>query len=122
MKHPLAIIALALAPAGAFANTYVERTYAPDGRLIATYMNAGTDAIHAGADNMADQRLAEDVALAIASEPALHGATVTVAAHNGRVSLSGSAESLDQAHRAEQVAGGVAGVASVSGTLDPQGG
>ena len=81
-----------------------------------------TSAIHAGANNAADQDLAERVADAIADEPRLDGATVTVAANNGDVSISGSAESPEQAAIAEQVARDVAGAGAVSGTLSPTGG
>ena len=81
-----------------------------------------SSAIHAGADNPADQALAERVADAIADEPRLDGITATVAANNGDVSLSGSARSPEQAAIAEQVAREVAGPGSVSGTLSPTGG
>jgi hypothetical protein len=123
----LALAAIAL-PTAANANTYIERTVTSDGRIIdqrilegRTVFGPEDSAIHAGAANVADDMLARDVAAAIAAEPALEGATVTVAARGGRVSLSGSAQSLDQAQRVERVARSVAGVASVSGTLDPQG-
>lgn len=81
-----------------------------------------TSAIHAGANNPADQALAERVADAIADEPRLDGITATVAANKGHVSLSGSAESPEQAAIAEQVAREAAGPGSVSGTLSPTGG
>lgn len=81
-----------------------------------------SSAIHAGANNAADQDLAERVADAIADEPMLDGATVTVAANNGDVSISGSAASPEQAAIAEQVAREAAGPGSVSGTLSPTGG
>ena len=81
-----------------------------------------TSAIHAGANNFADQDLAARVADAIADDPRLDGATVTVAANDGDVSISGSAESPEQASIAEQVAREVAGPGSVSGTLSPTGG
>ena len=81
-----------------------------------------SSAIHAGAANFTDQELAERVADAIADEPLLDGATVTVAANGGDVSLSGSAASPEQAAIAEQVAREVAGAGSVSGTLSPMGG
>ena len=138
----LAAAALAL-PAVAGANVYIERTVTSDGRIVEQrIVDTGPafgpaapvdsriafgpepvdSAIHAGATNVADDARAQAVAAAIAREPALEGATVTIAARNGRVSLSGSAQSLEQAHRAEQVARDVAGVTAVSGTLDPQGG
>lgn len=81
-----------------------------------------SSAIHAGAGNAADQDLAERVADAIADEPLLDGATVTVAANDGEVSLTGSAASPEQAAIAEQVAREVAGPGAVSGTLSEMGG
>ena len=127
--HLLAIGALAL-PTLAAADVYVERTVTSDGRIVeqrvietgAVGFGPSDSAIHAGAASAGDDLLARDVASAIAAEPALEGATVTVSARNGRVSLSGSAKSLEQSHRVEQVARSVAGVLAVSGTLDPQGG
>ena len=141
--HLLAAAALAL-PAVAGANVYIERTVTSDGRIVEQrIVDTGPgfgpaapadsriafgpavpadSAIHAGATNVADDALAQAVATAIARERALEGATVTIAARDGRVSLSGSAQSLEQAQRAEQVARDVAGVTAVSGTLDPQGG
>jgi len=78
--------------------------------------------IHAGANNPADNQLAARVAEALADEPRLDGATVTVAANGGRVSISGSADSPEQGAIAEQVARRVDGVESVSGTLSSTGG
>jgi hypothetical protein len=81
-----------------------------------------SSAIQSGAGNAADAELADRVAAAIADDPRLDGATVTVAANNGRVSISGSAESPEQGPIAERVAREVAGPAAVSGTLSPLGG
>ena len=126
-SHLLATAILAV-PAVASANVYYERTVTSDGRIIEQRVIDRTpsfgpldSAIHSGAANPADDALAHAVARAIAAERAMEGATVTVTARDGRVNLSGSAQNLAQAHRAEQVAREVAGVASVSGTLDPQG-
>lgn len=80
------------------------------------------DAIHSGAGNSADEALADSVAAAIAADSRMHGATVTVSASNGNVSLSGSARTPEQAGHAENIARRVAGVMSVSGTLASQGG
>ena len=77
------------------------------------------DPIHAGGATPADTALAMDVAAALAADPRLEGATITVSASNGGVSLSGSAQSSEQAAYAEQRARGVAGVTAVSGTLSP---
>ena len=80
------------------------------------------DAIHSGAANPADEALADSVAAALAADRRMDGATVTVAANNGRVSLTGSARTPEQAGHAENIARGVAGVGAVSGTLASQGG
>jgi osmotically-inducible protein OsmY len=109
-------VALA-APTLASESSYMrDRNAAFDSKL-----HAPTDAIHAGGASASDDTLANDVAAAIAADPRLFGATATITAVDGRVSLSGSAESVAQATLAEQVARGVAG-AHVSGTLDPLGG
>ena len=130
MKISRLLLAAAVAlPAAATANTYIERVVTADGRVIeqrlvderVVFGPEDASAIHSGASNLADERLAHAVAEAIASERALDGATVTISARDGRVSLSGSARSLAQAHRVEEVARSVAGVTAVSGTLDPQG-
>jgi hypothetical protein len=80
------------------------------------------DAIHSGANNPSDEVLADTVAAALAADRRLDGATITVAANNGRVSLTGSARTPEQAGHAENIARGIAGVTAVSGTLSSQGG
>jgi hyperosmotically inducible protein len=90
--------------------------------LMAVTAPPAPDAIHSGAANSADEALADSVAAALAADSRLHGATITVAANNGRVSLAGSARSPEQAGHAENVARSIAGVTAVSGTLDSQGG
>jgi hypothetical protein len=90
--------------------------------LLPTAPVEPSSAIHSGANNLADQALADRVATAIADDYRLDGATVTVSANAGRVSISGTAESPEQGPIAEQVARDAAGPASVSGTLSPQGG
>jgi len=79
------------------------------------------DAIHSGAANPSDEALADTVAAALAADRRMDGATVTVAANDGRVSLTGSARTPEQAGHAENIARGVAGVGAVSGTLASQG-
>lgn len=119
----VAAVALATAPAlahdtgrwHAFHADSQQGTYL--GRL-----DANTNAIHSGAMNPSDQALADAVADAFRRDPGLYGATATIAANNGRVMLSGSSKNVQQSSRAEKVARSVAGVASVSGTLDPMGG
>ena len=111
-------------PPGAVVATTTSTT-APDVVYVAPARPESVEpssAIHSGANNAADQALADRVADAIADEPKLDGATVTVSANNGNVSLSGSADSPEQAAIAEQVAREVAGPGSVSGTLSPTGG
>lgn len=93
----------------------------PEGRM-APIAPALPDAIHSGANNPADEALADTVAAALAADPRLHGATITVAANNGNVSIGGSARTPEQAGHAENIARRIAGVLSVSGTLDSQGG
>jgi osmotically-inducible protein OsmY len=78
--------------------------------------------IHSGGASAADTSLALDVAAALAADPKLEGATITVSSRNGNVSLSGSALSPEQGAYAENAARRVAGVGSVSGTLSSQGG
>ena len=104
---------------------YVERPYAArEYPLVREYpLQAwpGTDAIHTGANNWADQALADRVGQAFAADRRLDGITATVVANDGRVSLSGSAKSPEQASIAENVAHHIAGIANVSGTLSSQG-
>ena len=139
---PLALIAASL-PLAAAADVRVERVYTEDGRVIeqrtyvpssnVTYTNdrayrerysdtrASGAAIHTGANNVADQALADRVGQEFAADRRLDGITVTVAANDGRVMLSGSARSPEQASIAENDARRIAGVANVSGTLSSEG-
>ncbi len=64
-----------------------------------------------------DQRLAERVANALAEDPALVGASLTVAAAGGNVALSGTTLDSIQASRARQIADSIAGVGHVSSSL-----
>lgn len=84
--------------------------------------DASGSPIHFGGGTTADTALALDVAHALAMDPRLNGATITVAANDGDVMLSGSAESPDQGDIAQLAARQVAGVGRVSGTLATQGG
>jgi len=132
---PLALIAASL-PLAAAADVRVERVYTDDGRVIEsrTYYSAypvvreyplpssfAGSAIHTGANNAADQALADRVGQEFASDRRLDGITATVVANDGRVMLSGSAKSPEQASIAENDARRVAGVANVSGTLSSEG-
>lgn len=132
---PLALIAAAL-PLAAAADIRVERVYTDDGRVIETRTYYGAypvareyplptsfagAAIHTGANNAADQALADRVGQEFASDRRLDGITATVVANDGRVSLSGSAKSSEQASIAENDARRIAGIANVSGTLSSEG-
>ena len=77
--------------------------------------------IHSGGDNPSDIALADEVAAAIALDPRLDGATVTVVAEDGNVNLTGTADDASQGEIAQQIARNVDGVGVVSGTLDPAG-
>ena len=83
---------------------------------------APTDAIHSGGGSASDRLLAERVASALEQDPRIDGATVTVVANNGAVSLAGSAKSPEQSFHAQQIAREIAGLGAVSGELSPQGG
>lgn len=81
-----------------------------------------TEAIHSGGASALDRDLADSVASALAAEPRLRGAMVTVTAKEGHISLSGSASSYEQDSIAQRIAEGTAGVRAVSGHLDIQAG
>ena len=117
----IAAIALAAAPVFAAGGHYEDFHHWRQGQPATARSMSDDGAIHWGAGNPADQALADAVADAFRHDPALSGATVTIVANNGRVSLAGSSKSLQQSARAETVARHVAGVMSVSGTLDPMG-
>ena len=130
MKHSrlrIAVLGLALGAAGVASAQY-PAGYDPRWPLASTGAPAVSESmpsgspIHSGGATAADSSLALDVAAALAADPKLGGATITVSASNGNVSLSGSAESTEQGAHAEGVAKRVAGPGSVSGTLSAQGG
>jgi hypothetical protein len=103
---------------------YVERPYVAGQPVVREYPLStlpGASAIHTGANNAADQVLADNVGAAFAADSRLDGITATVVANNGQVSLSGSAKSPEQASIAENVARRVAGWGAVSGTLSSTG-
>ncbi len=118
----VAALALAAAPAFAAGGHYEAFHHWRQGQPMTDRSMRDDGAIHWGAGNPSDQALADAVADAFRNDPALFGATATIGANNGRVSLAGSSKSLQQSSRAETVARHVAGVMSVSGTLDPMGG
>jgi len=77
------------------------------------------NAIHTAANNADDQMLADKVADALRTAPGLNGATVTVAANAGRVSLSGSAANASDAYRIQNIAKAAAGPGRVvAGSID----
>ena len=78
-------------------------------------------AIHVAAASYSDQRLADSVADALRADPKLEGTTITVAADEGRIALSGSAKDGALAARAEQIAANVAGRGRVTAMIDAQG-
>lgn len=133
MRHPIhriAALGLALCTVGAVSAASDSALYARSGSPLyeSTYplrtaempsyetMAPGSP-IHSGGATPADTSLALDVAAALAADPRLSGVTITVSSANGNVSLSGSAQSSEQAAYAEQIARRVAGVGAVSGTL-----
>ena len=127
----LAVAALLAVPASAMAQAYyVERTVAADpyySERITVYEHPRYEsfvireggALQSGGDNLDDTLLADNVAMALARDRALDGATVTVAANGGHVSVVGSANH-EQSERARQIARRVAG--NASGELSNTGG
>ena len=104
---------------------YDERSYPGTAYPVTREYPLGSSfsgaAIHTGANNAADQALADRVGQEFASDRRLNGITATVVANDGRVMLSGSAKSPEQASIAENDARRIAGVANVSGTLSSEG-
>lgn len=127
----LAIAAVLAAPASAMAQVYyVERTVAVDPYyaeritvyehpLYESFVLREGGALQSGGNNLDDTLLADNVARALARDSALNGATVTVAANGGHVSIVGSANQ-EQSERARQIARRVAG--NASGELSNTGG
>lgn len=121
--HIIALAAALAAPASVLAQAPVERIEVPADRVI-VYDLAGYQAflartggaLQSGGATLADTVLADNVAMAIADDPYLKDVSVTVAAHNGRVSLSGQGNQAE-AYHVQRVAKRVAGVGSVSGEL-----
>ncbi len=117
-----ALLAAAVAvPASAdwHSRMHSMHTYAAPGTAR---MTTNDGAFHSGGATLDDQALAGRIADAMAADPSLKGATVTIAANRGSVQLSGSASHLQEASRAEQIAADIAGRANVSGKIDVMGG
>jgi osmotically-inducible protein OsmY len=73
---------------------------------------------HRGGLTLDDQALADQVSYAIPGRrPMQSGLATTVVATNGNVTISGSAESFEQAQRAEIAAKHAAGAAHVGGMI-----
>ena len=81
---------------------------------------APSNHIHGGAMALEDQALLQQIMTALATDRELkQGVTATVVVKNGQVTLSGSANDIVQAARAEKLAKDAAGAANVVGTLYP---
>jgi hypothetical protein len=113
----LALAGLAAAPAVMATDELRSRPLASAEIITHELSAAPGSPIHFGGGTAEDAALALDVADALAADPRLEGATITVAANNGEVMINGSAENPVQADIAEQTARRVAGVMHVAGTL-----
>ena len=112
IRHDLvAVAALAFAVGAAQAHDANKREYR-------SYNNSSPEAIHSGAANADDLALADQVAAALRADPRMNGATVTVTAKDGRVTLSGLAQSTTQSDIAQRDARDAAG-GRVIGFLSP---
>lgn len=96
----------------------VARLEVVDPRLADSRVTSG---IHAGGESPVDAVLAEDVANRLAQDTRLDGATITVVAEDGAVSITGSAMEGGQGEIAQALARQVPGVEAVSGTLHDEG-
>jgi hypothetical protein len=127
----IAAAAALLAPAAAFAQVYyVERVDGPyyteritvyEAPRYAAFVQRESGALQSGGNNLADTLLADSVAMAFARDRTLNGASATVSANNGRVSISGLANQ-EQSEHARQIARRIAGAGNVSGELSNTGG
>ena len=132
MKLRIALLAAALGATGIAQAAYDDTVVVVDHPYyradpIIVYQTPGFvsgSPVHSGGASVADAQLADRVAAALVSDRKLSepGITATVSAYNGRVSLTGSTDSVAQAARAEQVASRVAGRGNVSGLLSNTGG
>lgn len=124
--HFLLVFVLA-APGAALAAEFGPRSPAPTAIVepvpydLEVVDARDASGIHAGADNPADAALAGRVAAALAQDPRLDGATITVVAEDGNVGLAGSADDPSQGQVAQEIAREVAGEGTVTGTLHEQG-
>jgi osmotically-inducible protein OsmY len=95
---------------------YVERITVYDPARYASFVQAEGGALQSGGRTLDDVLLADSVAMALARDRKLDGASATVVASNGHVSVTGLGDQ-EQSERAVQIAQRVAGVASVSGAF-----
>ena len=79
----------------------MERIYVP------AHRPAGR--VHGGFVTYQDEQLLSDAVGAYSGDRRLDGSTVTIVANNGHLTVNGSAASLDQAARLEQIARQVSG-------------
>jgi hypothetical protein len=117
---PIPAFAAALAAcAAALAHAQVYTTYPGERVIIIETRPIHGAAIHSGATTAADQALADEVAIALHADRRLSqpGITSTIVANNGEVTINGSADSFEQAQRAEQLAKRAAGPAHVAGMV-----
>lgn len=99
---------------------YVERITVYDAPRYATFVQHESGALQSGGKSIDDIMLADSVAMALARDRKLDGATATVSASNGRVSVTGLGDQ-DQSTRALNIAQRVAGMGNVSGGLSNDG-
>ena len=114
----LAIAAAFAMPAAAMAQVYypAERITIYEYQAHADFIARERGALQSGGATPEDTELADRVAVALASDSRLNGASATVSAVNGRVSISGIADQAQNQH-AQAVASRVAGRGNVSGEL-----
>ena len=79
-----------------------------------------TLAIPGGGPSASDQLLLDQLLAALGSDPALAGSEIKVVVDSGRVTLSGTALSAEQAARARSVAQGVTGANRVASNITPR--
>jgi osmotically-inducible protein OsmY len=112
IRHELvAVAAVAFAVGAAQAHDSAKREYR-------SHNDSSPAAIHTGGLTVEDQALADQVADALRADRRMNGATVTVTAKNGRVTLSGLAQDNAQSDIAQRDAKDIAGV-RVIGFLSP---
>jgi hypothetical protein len=102
------LVFLAFAATALVLPAFADVRVLPSPPSVVTGSTAGTPNV-AAASETGDDAIAERVMRALAEDPALEGAAVTVLVDHGNVSLSGTAEDDDQAEYATQVAQDAAG-------------